>query len=198
MSRIDQQAGYWKWKKIAALLSLCLLGISVCAHESPVDHVEREFTLHVENEVLHLDYCVQYSERSILLQFHAMDTDHDGEISEAERTEFFQGQAQTLAGLFNLEFEGRTLLLQPSAAVQCNKRLGQTFSFTAPLGALSSGRHAGLLTDGYSRVYPGPYKWQPSEPTGPGKTFVRPLPEPSGQEKVHASTLTLKFEVHAP
>jgi hypothetical protein len=163
-----------------------------------VDHVEREFTLRVENEVLHVGYRVQYSERSILLQFHSMDTDHDGKISEAERTQFFEGQAQTLAGLFKLEFEGRTLLLQPSAPAKCDARLGQTYSFTAPLGALGSGKHAGLLTDGYARVYPGPYKWQPSEPTGPGKAFIRPLPQTPGHEKAHASTLALNFEVHAP
>lgn len=197
MSRIDQHAGYWKAIG-AALLTLRLLGIAVCAHESPVDHVEREFTLRVENDVLHLGYRIQYSERSILLQFHAMDTDHDGIISEAERTKFFEAQAQMLAGLFKLEFKGRALLLQPSVAVKCDERLGQTFTFTAPLGALDSGKHAGLLTDGYARVYPGPYKWQPSEPTGLGKAFVRPLPQTPGQEKAHSNTLALKFEVNAP
>ena len=197
MSRIDQKAGDWKMFG-AALLTLCMSAIFVWAHESPVDHVEREFTLRVENEVLHVGYRVQYSERSILLQFHSMDTDHDGKISEAERAKFFEGQAQTLAGLFKLEVEGRPLLLQPSTPVKCDARLGQTYSFTAPLGALGSGKHAGLLTDGYSRVYPGPYKWQPSEPTGPGKAFIRALPQTPGHEKAHASTLTLNFEVHAP
>jgi hypothetical protein len=178
---------------------LFLLAALARAHESPVDHVEREVRLWVEGNRLHFSYRVQQSERSVLMQLHKMDGNADGNISDTERDAFFTAHAARLAGLFRLELDGRTLKLAPLGSVRLDPRLGQTFLFTAPLPNLPPGLHAGHLIDDNSRAYPGPFRWI-SAGEGVGKaTRVEPLVPPEGrQTSTHTAWMTLNFQIAVP
>ena len=184
--------------QLAFALLLCLgLVLTASAHESPVDHVERELRLWVEAGRLHLSYRIQQSERAVLLQLHRMDTSGDGVVAEAEREAFFAAQARRIAGLFVLEVDGQPLQLIPAGGAKLDARLGQTFTFTAPLAGLRPGRHAGRLEDGYSRLYPGPFRWLGGgEGRGPR---VELLAKPdAARSPLHPAWLAVKFHVVVP
>ncbi|MEN9574538.1 MAG: hypothetical protein RL514_2393 [Verrucomicrobiota bacterium] len=186
---------------------LCLLAGFAPAHESPVDHVEREFRLWVTEGRLHLSYRLQLAERAALLQLHRMDTDADGRISGTERDVFFSTQAERLARGFTLELAGRALFFAPSAAVRCDARLGQTFSFVAPMPSLAPGRHAGWLADAHARAYPGPFRWVNAGAGGPSEVRVEPglavtdAKRPTWlavKDTAHSDLLALNFVVVIP
>lgn len=169
------------------------------AHESPVDHVERELRLWIEGGRLHLSYRVQHSERSVLMQFHKMDANADGIISDTECELFFTAQATRLVGLFMLELDGQSLKFAPAGAVQRDPRLGQTFIFTAPLPTLRPGRHVGRFADGDSRAYPGPFRWLGAGEGGGKDIRVEPLTQPENrQTSAHTASLVLNFQVSVP
>ena len=181
---------------VLASLLLCL-AVKSSGHESPVDHVERELRLWVDGGRLHLSYRVQQSERAVLLQLQRMDTNGDGVISDVERDAFFTAQAARLTGLFTLEVDGQVLRFAPASGGQRDARLGQTFIFTAPLAALRPGRHTGRLVDGYSRLYPGPFRWV-NDGNQRG-IRVEPVAQPEDHRMpLHPASLALKFEVVVP
>ncbi len=192
--------------RLAVLLALVLAGLA-SAHESPVDHVAREFRLWVADGRLHLSYRLQLAERAALLQLHQMDTDVDGRISEEERAGFFTAQAMRLAHGFALEVAGRSLQFTPNAAVRCDARLGQTFSFETPLPALGPGRHAGRLADAHARAYPGPFRWVDAGAGGPREVRVEPAATATDAGRpawlavkapLHPDLLALNFNVVIP
>ncbi|MGB8356019.1 MAG: hypothetical protein WCD79_19125 [Chthoniobacteraceae bacterium] len=169
------------------------------AHESPIDHVERELRFWVEGGRLHLSYRVQQSERAILMQLHKMDTDGDGMISEAERGAYFTAQAQKIAGLLKLDLDGRPLAFSPAGTVQLDARLGETFEFTTPLPVLNAGRHPGHMLDGYSWLYPGPFRWIDPGAGNQKDIRVEPVVQPVGDPTLaHPAWLDLKFEIVVP
>ena len=191
---------------LAAIL-LCLCVCLATAHESPVDHVEREFRLWVAEGRLHLSYRLQLAERAALLQLHRMDTDADGRISAAERDAFFTAQAERLARGFTVELAGRSLAFTPSAAVRCDARLGQTFTFQAPLPTLAPGRHPGRLADAHARAYPGPFRWVDAGAGGPREVRVEPTSAATEgkrpawlavKDTAHADSLALNFVMVIP
>ena len=178
---------------------LFILSHAAFAHESPIDHVERELRFWVEGGQLHLSYRVQQSERAILMQLHKMDTDGDGMISEDERGTFFATQAQKIAGLLKLDLDGHSLAFSPAGVVRLDARLGQTFEFTAPLPALNAGRHPGHMLDGYSWLYPGPFRWIDPGAGSQKDIRVEPVVQPAGDPTlVHPAWLDLKFEIVVP
>jgi hypothetical protein len=182
----------------ALATGLFIAGITF-AHESPVDHVERELRLSVRGGALHLRYRVQQSERSVLMQLHQMDGNGDGLISDTERDSFLTAQAQKLAALFKLEIEGQLLKFVPSSAVRCDARLGQTFTFTAALPTLHSGKHPGRFTDGYSLSYPGPFRWLNAGEGNQQDIRVEPSAKTEKQPSTqHPSALVLNFDVVVP
>lgn len=193
------KAGFWRDAgPLTFVLLFCLgLALAAVAHESPVDHVERELRLWVEDGRLHLSYRIQQSERAVLLQLHRIDTSGDGVVSEAEREAFFTAQARRIAGLFALEVDGQALKLAPAGGVQLDARLGQTFTFSAPLASLRPGRHAGRLADGYSRMYPGPFRWRGGSEGKGARVELRAEPGTTGAA-LHPAWLALKFDVVVP
>ena len=182
---------------LAVLLSV-LTGIAP-AHESPVDHVEREFRLWVEAGRLHMAYRVQHSERSVLMQLRKMDTDNDGIISSDERDSSFTVESAKLASLFNLILDGKPLKLVPSGPVRCDARLGQTYTFVADLPVMAPGRHTGRMEDGHARSYPGPFRWLADDEKRGRGTVIRPL-TPAGERTsaLHSASLVLDFEAVVP
>ena len=190
-----------------AMLFAVVVASLAAAHESPVDHVEREFRLWVAEGRLHLSYRLQLAERAALLQLHQMDTDTDGHISHAERDVFFTTQAKRLGRGFTVELAGRALALTPSSPVQCDARLGQTFTFQTPLLALAPGRHAGRLADAHARAYPGPFRWVDADSAAPGEARVEPVTAATDGKRpawlavkanVHPDSLALNFVVVIP
>lgn len=193
--------------RLLAVALFCLLASLAIAHESPVDHVDREFRLWVAEGRLHLSYRLQLTERAALLQLHQMDTDTDGQISQAEREVFFTTQAERLGHGFTLELAGRTLALIPSAPVQCDARLGQTFTFQTTLPALAPGRHAGRLADAHARAYPGPFRWLDAGPAATGQARVEPVTAATDGKRptwlavkpgTHSDSLALNFVLVLP
>lgn len=144
---------------IRMLIGLSVLAPLARAHESPVDHVEREFRLNVVDGLFRVSYRVGLTERAALLQLRAVDTNGDGQVSDEEAAVFFTAQAKMFADLVELEVNGQRLPLTPAEPVALDAKFGQTYIFTAPLGALAQGAHPGRLIDGYSRLYPGSYRW---------------------------------------
>lgn len=176
----------------AAMLALC----AAQAHESPVDHVERELELTVKDGQLCLGYRLHFTDRALIMQLLAMDTNNDGHLTDAERTAYFTDFAGKLADLFSVQVDGKPLKFKPIGAMRPDGRLGQTYDFCAPLGTLPPGRHLGVLLDGYSRQYPGPFRWHPEE-AAPG-IHVEPLDQPVADPTQHPAWLELKFAIVVP
>lgn len=172
---------------------LCLPAIGR-AHDSPMDHLRRELRLWVENGNLRLRYRLQLSERSALLQLHAMDRNRDGKITLPERQRFFAAFSRELASLLKITVAGKPLPLQPVGAVKFDPRFGQTYEFKAPLAGAGPGRHAGRLGDLYSRRYPGAFHYYP---TLGSRVEVAEKPEATGFGR-HPGMIVLKFRVDAP
>ena len=185
-------------------LTLCLLAVTLPvsqAHESPVDHVERQFRIIVKDGALQVTYRIGLTERAALLQLQAMDTNADGHIDDAEVDVFFTAQAKYLAGLFKLDLDGQPLALQPAGEVQRDLKFGQTYTFTAPLGKLTPGRHPGMLADGFSRMYPGSFRWIRPGEGGPKDIRVEAvvIPQDAGaNQREHPSRIELKFNLVVP
>ena len=178
---------------------LIIMARATFAHESPIDHVERELRFWVEGGQLHLSYRVQQSERAILMQLHKMDADGDGMISEAERGAYFTAQAEKIAGLLKLDLDGRPLVFNPTGPVQLDARLGEIFEFTAPLPVLHTGRHPGHMLDGYSWLYPGPFRWIAPGAGNQKDIRVEPVVQTAGDPTLaHPAWLDLKFEIVVP
>ncbi len=192
--------------RLAVLVALVMAGLAT-AHESPVDHVEREFRLWAANGKLHLSYRLQLAERAALLQLHRMDTDADGHISDSERTVFFSTQADRLAQGFTVELAGRSLHFTPSGTVRFDARLGQTYSFEASLPTLPPGRHVGRLADAHARTYPGPFRWVDAGAGRPREIRVEPVTEAADGKRpawlavkaiAHPESLALNFALVIP
>ena len=171
------------------------------AHESPVDHVERQFRIVVKDGALQVTYRIGLTERAALLQLQAMDTNADGHVDDAEADAFFAAQARYLASLFKLNLDGQPLTLQPAGAARRDLKFGQTYTFTAPLGKLAPGIHPGMLADGFSRMYPGAFRWIRPGEGGPKDIRVEAvvIPQDSGaSQREHPPWIELKFNLVVP
>ncbi|MBI2193944.1 MAG: hypothetical protein HYU36_18360 [Planctomycetes bacterium] len=188
----------------AALLA-CLLGFMLAfirmgrGHESPVDHVGRTVRLWYEGGKLHLAYRIEVTERAAMMQLHRMDRDGDAVIEEGERADYFRAVGQELAERFVLELDGKPLGIRPAGEVKLDAALGQTYIFEADMDDLATGRHAGVLTDGFSRSYPGPYRVESS--AGPGgrdaRLQITQGPGVMGLQR-HPGEVQLRFELVVP
>jgi len=189
------------WAVMLCAGGLAFVCVTAHAHESPIDHVERELDLSVKDDQLLLRYRLRYSERALLLQIHQMDGNADGELSASETAAFFTAHAAMLAALFTVQVEGRAVKFQPVGAMRPDARLGQTYEFSAPLGNLAAGRHPGSFLDGYSRIYPGAFRWRRPGEGSPRATRVEPLIPPEAARsspQQHPAWLELKFEIVVP
>jgi hypothetical protein len=89
--------------------------------------------------------------------------------------------------------------LKPAGVMRPNAQLGQIYEFSAPLGDLATGRHPGLLVDGYSRMYPGSYRWRRSAGDSPPQTRVEPVASAEAlKTPQHPAWLEMKFEIVVP
>jgi hypothetical protein len=186
-------------RTLAAFIFSLLLAVGGRAHESPIDHVERELELSVKDGKLLLSYRLRFSDRALLMQLSEMDTNADGRLSEQETAAYFTAQAARLAELLKLQVDGQPLRFTPTGAARPDLKLTQAYQFSAPLAGLRAGRHAGLFVDGHSRLYPGGFRWRQNPEAGPRQTRVVPLKEAeAGGAAQHPEWLELKFEIIVP
>lgn len=183
---------------LAATLFSLWLAVHGGAHESPIDHVERELELSVKDGQLLLNYRLRFSDRALLMQLGEMDTNGDGRLSEQETAAYFTAQAARLAELLKLQIDGQPLKFTPTGAARPDLKLTQAYQFSAPLAGLRAGRHAGLFVDGHSRMYPGGFRWRQNADPDPKQTRVVPLTEPEARAAQHPEWLELKFEIIVP
>jgi hypothetical protein len=188
-------------KLFGALLALAMvlvLPIRPLAHESPVDHVDRAIRIWIEGETIYLRYQLQLSERAALMQLKVMDANADGVVSDTERDAYFASFAGKLAPHLRLEIGEHALEIKPAGRAELLPQFRQVFLFSAPIGALKSGTHAGKLSDEYSRNYPGVYRWDGAKEHAAGPR-VQVKEAPKAQETAgHPAVLTMKFEIVVP
>ena len=103
------------------------------AHESPIDHVDRQLAFVLKGETLELRYRFQKTQRAALMQLRSMDVDRDGSISVLEREQFFTQVGQRLAGQLKLKSKGQEQIFRMAGEVVLRPDFSQEFRFTAPL-----------------------------------------------------------------
>jgi hypothetical protein len=184
---------------IALSLALALvLAVPVrpLAHESPVDHVDRAIRIWIDGDSIFLRYQLQLSERAAMMQLKDMDADGDGAVSDRERDAFFSAAAAKLAPQLRIDLAERAVELKPSGRVELLPQFRQVYLFSAPVGALKSGTHAGKLSDAYSRNYPGVYRWDSAKERASSGPRVLAVEAPKSQESAgHPAVLVLKFNI---
>jgi hypothetical protein len=181
--------------RVHFVVALVLAATASRAHESPIDHVERELWLFAEDGRVSLVYRLLPTERATLMELKHMDADDNGVISDQERESFFAAKAESIARKMQLKIGEQTLPLQPDGSVQLDPQLGQTFRFRAPLPALRSGRHPGELVDGHSRDYPGGFLWKASGQDGSAEIRFEPVtPDTDPHSREHPPWLELRFD----
>lgn len=187
-------------KRIVRLLFPALLASGLAfAHESPIDHVEREYQFQIKDGQLVMSYRLETTDRATLMELKQMDGNGDGKIADAERDAFLAKKADMIAKKFTLEVDNQPLKLSPVGPVVRDRKLGQTYLFSAPLPKLKPGTYSGKLVDGYSREYPGAFRWKalPEPPTG--NLRVNPLtPSEKPGSPAHPPWIELNFEVVVP
>lgn len=187
-----------KMRILAAMFFSLALALSGRAHESPVDHVERDLELTVKGDQLLLSYRLRFSDRALLMQVSEMDKDGDGRLSEKEMATYFADQAARLAGLLKLQIDGASVPLKPTGAARPDVKLTQAYQFSAPIAGLPAGRHAGLFIDGHSRMYPGGYRWKQNPDADPKQPRIVLAGPDSAKNTQHPEWLELKFEIIVP
>jgi hypothetical protein len=188
-----------KMRALAAFAFSLSLAVNGRAHESPIDHVERELELSVKDGQLLLSYRLRFSDRALLMQVSEMDTNGDGRLSEQETAAYFTAQAARLAELLTLQVDGQPLKFKPTGAARPDLKLTQAYQFSAPLAGLRAGRHAGVFVDGHSRMYPGGFRWRQNAEPDPKQTHILPLTGPiAARTAQHPEWLELKFEIIVP
>ena len=128
-----------------------------CAHESPIDHVDRTLQLYVKDSRLYVSYRLRQTDRAAFLQLRAMDRDRDGRVSRTERERFLNDFAKRLSKQLAGRFNNAMLRFRPVGAVKLHPDFSQSFLFAAKIGNLPPGEYHGRLTDYHSRSYPGSF-----------------------------------------
>jgi hypothetical protein len=182
-------------RSILLISLLALFGQNTDAHESPVDHVGRELRLWWADGRLHLTYRLLLTERAALLQLRAIDTDHNGAISDDERRQFFAAVATNLATQFQLTLDAKKFPLQPQGDVALDPTFGQTYEFVSEPISLPAGKHAAELRDYYSRAYPGPYRML-STPSASAEAIE--FAAPVADAESHPGMVIVKFSLNVP
>lgn len=145
------------------VLLSCVLAMATCAalraHESPVERVARMLRLWTEGDQLRLRYEETYSERSALLELHAMDANGDGTIQDAERFDFLTHKALELAAHFRVHVANTSLQCVPVGRVGLRRGWRQVYDFSSALTAIPAGTNKLQLVIRGIPVQPGEFQW---------------------------------------
>ncbi|HYG77830.1 MAG TPA: hypothetical protein VEK08_22680 [Planctomycetota bacterium] len=183
----------------AALALLIYVPARPLAHESPIDHVDRDIRIWVAGESIYVSYQLQLSERAAMMQLHKMDVDASGTVSDTERRTYFADFAAQLVRQLQLKVGTQPVSLKPDSPVKLLPQFRQKFIFSGPVGRLPKGKTPGRIDDLYSRSYPGNYRFVPAraDQRQDTKVIVTEAPKPVDASG-HAGTLQIKFEIDVP
>lgn len=149
-------------RRCALLVVSCLVASmharESAAHESPVDHVDRELIAWIADGRLFLRYRARLTERMAIMDLAAADDDRDGKVSDAELKSHLTGRQRDLAKQIRLDADGKPLEWTVEGDVKLDAGLGQTFLFSVPLASIGTPQKLRLV-DGYSRQYPGGFRY---------------------------------------
>jgi hypothetical protein len=184
---------------VVVLAITAAMALKPLAHESPIDHVDRDIRIWISEGSIFLRYQMQLSERAAMMQLQHMDTDGNGSISNVERDGYFAQFSGALCKQLHLFLDEKELALKPDKNVRLSPQCRQAFTFNVPIGELSPGKHLGRLVDDYSRNYPGNYRWDPLKPhfNKNHNVTVREAPAES-KNGGHAGALIIHYEIVVP
>ena len=140
-------------------LLMAVIVSTVRAHESPIERVARMLRLWTGDGVLHLRYEEAYSERSALLELHAMDTNADGIIQATEQRTYFAGKADGMAAHFDVRVGNAVLKAVPDGDVVLRRGWRQVYNFSVPLTAIPAGTNALRVAIRGLHIQPGEFQW---------------------------------------
>lgn len=184
--------------RIIAVVWLAMAASMALAHESPVDHVDRDLSMWIQDGKLVLSYRIQVSERMAMMQLNEADANGDGRISDEERRVYFAARQKALGALLRLEFAGKPAAWSAEGDVLLDARLGQTYRFSAPLPEHATGVD-GRLNDLFSREYPGGFRYRqsPSLPEDAAAVTCELESASQNESQEHPSTVVLRFKLPA-
>ena len=128
------------------------LVFAAIAHESPIDHVDRQLAFSVSGDTLELRYRFRKTQRAALMQLRTMDANRDGRISTAERESFFKQAGELLADQLKIKSKGSEQTFQMVGKVVLRPDFSQEFRFTVPL---NNNAAAVTFHDEFSGRHPG-------------------------------------------
>ena len=173
------------------VLLSCVLAMATCAalraHESPVERVERMLRVWTEGDQLRLRYEERYSERSALLELHAMDANGDGTIQDTERSDFLADKALQMAAHFRVQVANTSIQCVPVGRVALHRGWRHVYDFSSPLTATPTGTSALRIAIRGLHVQPGEFQWT----IGRGKEGDA-LPRPEGEAKLRVAPTAMR------
>ena len=194
--------------KIGLRLLLCIalvsaataaLNVRPLAHESPIDHVDRQIRLWVEGDRLFIRYQLQLSQRAAMMQLQKMDVDKDGTVSPQERDAQLNAYAVKLSRQLELYVADKAVEVSSAGPVKVLPHCRQVYVFSGQIGTLTSGTLRGKLVDNYSRHYPGSYRGENPKHDSGARAAVKVLLTDIPQlNSGHAGALVLNFDLIAP
>lgn len=201
-SRVDV-AGKMKAKgkrpeDLIALSLVLLMAASVPAHEPPVDHIDREAEMWVEDGRLWLRYQISLPPRAAMMQIFEMDKNMNGTVEEQEREIFFTSFGQKLASLLRLDLNGKRLKLEPAGQVKLSPPQKQTWLFATPAGALKPGKYSGQLLDRFSLNYAGFYRYVRSREKAESSRIAVSASQKIESRFRHPNMVVLQFSMEVP
>lgn len=154
------------------------------AHESPLDVLTRTLRFWVQGDQLFLRYEEKVSERSALLELHAMDRNRDGIVQDEERDMYLGEKARKLVTRLHLRVAETPLTLTARGPVALRRGWRQIHDFQVSLAALPRGVHTLQMSDDNARMRPGQVSWTIGSPEAPGKeTASRPMAKLSSKPR---------------
>jgi hypothetical protein len=168
------------------------------AHEPPVDHIDREAEMWVEDGRLWLRYQISLPLRAAMMQIYEMDKNSDGKFEEQERERFFKEFGQKLASLLQIKLNGARQTLEPASPVKLSPPQIQTWLFATRAGALKPGKYSGQLFDRFSLNYAGFYRYVRSAEKAEVPRVVVSATQKIENRFRHPNMVVLRFTMDVP
>jgi len=169
---------------------------SALAHESPIDHVNRVIRMDVKDEQLIIDYRLQMTPRTVLMQMRDMDVDGNGRIGDEERGTYFEASARDLKRALTLSRDEKPIRIKSSGNCVLRPDLSNEYYFAANLGELAIGKHAFIFRDSFAKKYPGSIRVNTPIPEA-GQHVELSVSEQIGSQALrgHAAEVVLLIEI---
>ena len=181
---------------VVGILLLAICPMLTFAHESPIDHVNRVIRMNVKDEQLIIDYRLQMTPRTVLMQMRDMDADGSGHISDEEKRAYFETNARELSRALALTRDEQPIRIKSSGNCVLRPDLSNEYYFAANIGELAAGKHSFTFRDSFAKKYPGSIRGHTPIPEA-GQLVELEVSEGSGDDarRGHAAEVVLLIEV---